>query len=164
MTEPLDNSRSLQKLLPARIESGQANNEVRYYIDHVPAEAPGNGDALDLPSIVLRLRQLLLRHSDQLLSAEQAASHLGMSERTLRRRLAENGYSFRSIRQQTCMHAARRYLQSSSISIERIADLCGYSDQASFSRAFQKWGGESPDVVRRKAQRNPAGGDAPGAC
>lgn len=154
-----DRSRSLRSLLPARIEAGNAGNEVRYYVGELPTGPQRNPhdrneEEMDLPSIVLRLRQFVLRHSDKLLSAEDAASHLGMSVRTLRRRLSESGYSFRNIRQEMCMSAALRHLQTSSISIERIANMFGYSDQASFSRAFQKWAGEPPDCARRKVQQN----------
>lgn len=153
-----DQSRSLQVLLPASIESGQPRNEVRFYIGEKPATQAqtaksGEVEEMDLPSIVLRLRQLVLCHADKLLSAEDAASHLGMSVRTLRRRLSENGYSFRNIRLEMCMGSAMRLLQSSNISIERIAEMYGYSDQPSFSRAFQKWAGEPPNAARQRAQR-----------
>ena len=106
----------------------------------------------DTPALVLKLRQYLIRNNEELISAEQVASDLGMSVRTLRRKLSECGYSFRSIRQEMLMNTATRYLQNSTLSIDRIAEKCGYSDQASFSRAFQKWQGDTPDAIRRQGR------------
>lgn len=152
-------SQQLKELLPAEIHDGEEHNELRYYSQaSAPSFSPHQNDlvielqASDLPNVVLKLRQYLLQHCDSLVSAGQAAKHLNMSERTLRRRLAEYGFSFRSIRLEVSMNMALRYLQNTSLSIERIADKCGYSDQASFTHAFQKWVGSTPDAERRKAQ------------
>lgn len=121
------------------------NSALNNAITSQPAEA----SVTDIPALVLKLRQLLLSNHYELTSAEQAASQLGMSERTLRRKLNELGYSFRSIRQEMLMKTALRYLQHTNISIERIAEKCGYSDQASFTRAFQNWRGTTPDNLRK---------------
>jgi AraC-like DNA-binding protein len=96
------------------------------------------------------MRAYLLTQVDQPVSAEDAAQHFHMSVRTLRRRLADLGMSFNDIRLQVRMDAATRYLKASNLSIARISGVVGYSDQASFTRAFQKWCGETPDVVRKK--------------
>lgn len=96
------------------------------------------------------MRTYILTKADETVSAEDVAQYLNMSVRTLRRRLADIGMSFNEIRLQVRMQAAMRYLKTSHLSIERIANIVGYSDQASFTRAFQKWAGNTPDVVRRK--------------
>jgi AraC-like DNA-binding protein len=100
--------------------------------------------------LAVRMRAYLLTQVDQPVSAEDAAQHFHMSVRTLRRRLADIGMSFNDIRLQVRMDAATSYLKTSNLSIARISGVVGYSDQASFTRAFQKWCGETPDVVRKK--------------
>lgn len=123
--------------------------EVNSSLNKAITSEPTEASVADMPALVLKLRQLLIANHYELTSAEQAASQLGMSERTLRRKLSEVGYSFRSIRQEMLMKTALRYLQHSNISIERIAEKCGYSDQASFTRAFQNWQGATPDSIRK---------------
>jgi AraC-like DNA-binding protein len=59
------------------------------------------------------------------------ATRLGMSVRTLRRRLSDLGMNFNTIRTDVRMQIAMRYL---TMSIERIADLIGYSDQTTVCR------------------------------
>lgn len=146
----------LKDKIPAPIVEGNTCNELRYYIDTHPSPMPAL--ALEtppsLPNFILKLRQYLLHHCENLASASQAAAYLNMSERTLRRRLSDFGYSYRSIRQEISMNTALRYLQNTSLSIERIASKCGYSDQASFTHAFQKWRGATPGAERNKAQQN----------
>jgi AraC-like DNA-binding protein len=153
-------SRQLSSLLPIPIQTNHSENEIRFYVKEVaglpertqapePA-APDDNIISDLPGIVVRLRQFILSHVGEALGTEDAASHLGMSERTLRRRLAEGGYNYQQIRLDVRMNAALRYLQTSHLSIERIAGMVGYSDQATFSRAFLKWHGETPDAARRR--------------
>lgn len=164
----LPESRSLQSLLPVPIEVVAAGNEIRFHVGEVKGDAdrkeqPGNPEvqASDFPDIVVRLRQFILSHVGDPLTTEDAASHLGMSERTLRRRLAEGGYNYHQIRLDVRMSAALRYLQTSHLSIERIAGIVGYSDQTTFSRAFLKWHGETPDATRRKTLKQyvPKGND-----
>ncbi|RZU35396.1 AraC-like DNA-binding protein [Fluviicoccus keumensis] len=150
-------TRNLQTLLPIPIQFDHPVNEIRFHVSEAGAatEKPQPTDEseaieTDLPGIVVRLRQYILSHVGEPLATEDAASHLGMSERTLRRRLAEGGHNYHQIRLDVRMSAALRYLQTSHLSIERIAGIVGYSDQATFSRAFLKWHGETPDAARRK--------------
>ena len=148
-------SASLQDVFRHGIFVDSEYDEIRYFthtdsfLKAMTHTAKTHTNTIDTPSIVLKLRQYLVVHNDRLVSAENAAEQLGMSARTLSRKLAECGYNFRSIRQEVLMNTAMRYLQNSSLSIERIAETCGYSDQASFTRAFQKWQGQTPDVIRR---------------
>jgi AraC-like DNA-binding protein len=149
-------SRQLQALLPIPIQTDSPVNEIRYRLHdnsphpEKPPKAEKDSLESDLPGIVVRLRQYILSHVGEPLATEDAASHLGMSERTLRRKLAEGGHNYHQIRLDVRMSAALRYLQTSHLSIERIAGMVGYSDQATFSRAFLKWHGETPDAARRK--------------
>ena len=77
-------------------------------------------------------------------SIQQVGDHMGMSNRTLARRLAENGVTFRDLIQKTQEGVARDLLINSSRSISEIAFETGFSEQSTFSRAFKRWTGLSP--------------------
>lgn len=149
---------SVEQLLPVAIETGHSHNEIRFYATDAYHRIPqsqhtmtsAEPDPFYEHSLVVRMRAYILTRVDEGVSADEAAQYLNMSVRTLRRRLADLGMSFNEIRLEVRMQAALRYLKISNFSIERIATNVGYSDQASFTRAFQKWAGETPDVVRRK--------------
>lgn len=79
---------------------------------------------------------------------ERVAERLGMSKRTLQRRLEEDGENFRSLIHRTRERLARHYLGNTAMSSGEIAFLLGFEDPNSFYRAFQDWTGQSPDSVR----------------
>lgn len=75
------------------------------------------------------------------------AQRLGCSAATLRRKLTDEGQSFRALRRQHLNEAARLKL----LRVERIADVAdtlGFSDCRSFTRAFKGWNGQSPQAYR----------------
>ena len=76
------------------------------------------------------------------------AREIGMSNRTLQRRLSEEGTSFKSLLTQTRHNQAREYLRDSSLDIKEVAFLIGYEDQNSFYRAFHLWEGDTPSNWR----------------
>ncbi|NIK71763.1 AraC family transcriptional regulator [Paenibacillus sp. BK720] len=78
------------------------------------------------------------------------ARDLGMSERTLQRRLAEEGTSFKKILSHVRHEMALTYLKDPSLEIHEVAFLTGYEDQNSFYRAFRSWEGETPANWRIK--------------
>ena len=80
--------------------------------------------------------------------AHVVATKLGMSERTLSRRLAEEGVTFIEILQQLKANLANRYLEDEGIPISRIAWLLGFEDASSFSHACRRWTGKSPRELR----------------
>lgn len=89
--------------------------------------------------------------NDQFPSAEEVATSFGISERTFRRQLAQEGASFRQLLDQARFNKAKRYLEDSAKSIEVIAQHLGYSESAAFIHAFQRWaGGVTPAAYRRK--------------
>ncbi|MBZ6079384.1 AraC family transcriptional regulator [Microvirga puerhi] len=81
------------------------------------------------------------------------ASDLGMSPRTLSRRLAEEGLTFSMILDELRSVLAKNYLQNSDLSISQITWLLGYSEASSFVHAFQRWVGMSPTDARRQIHR-----------
>ena len=76
------------------------------------------------------------------------ARTVGMSERTLQRRLGQDGTSFRQVLDQLRRDLAERYMEQSTLSLAEIAYLLGFSDQGSFFRATSRWFGTSPSQVR----------------
>ena len=69
---------------------------------------------------------------------------MGMSGRTLTRRLSENGITFRDLVKQTQEKISKDLLKNSSNTISEIAFQTGFSEQSAFSRAFKRWTGLSP--------------------
>ena len=74
----------------------------------------------------------------------QIGEHIGMSSRTLNRRLAENGITFRELVKQTQEKISIDLLKNTSNTISEIAFQTGFSEQSAFSRAFKRWTGKSP--------------------
>jgi len=81
--------------------------------------------------------------------ATAVAKKLGMSERTLARRLATEGVTFMEILQQLKANLASRYLEDEGMPISRTAWLLGFEDASSFSHACRRWTGKSPRELRR---------------
>lgn len=78
------------------------------------------------------------------------AARLGMSPRTLARRLAAEGSSFAAILAETRAALADRYLADRSLAISQIAWLLGYAEIGAFTRAFQRWTGMVPSAARAR--------------
>jgi AraC-like DNA-binding protein len=73
-----------------------------------------------------------------------AARHLGMSERTLRRQLSQLGTSYADLVQQTQQLLAERLLAEQRLSIKQVADELGFASVSTFHRAFRRWTGHTP--------------------
>lgn len=72
------------------------------------------------------------------------ARDMAISERSLQRRLKEEGHSFQALLSDTRHELACEYLIEPGFDISEIAYLLGYEDQGSFYRAFQRWEGQTP--------------------
>lgn len=79
---------------------------------------------------------------------EKTAARLGMSKRTLQRRLEDEGENFRALISSCRENLARHYLRNTSLSGYEIAFLLGFEDPNSFYRAFMAWTGQTPETVR----------------
>lgn len=84
-------------------------------------------------------------------SKSDIARRLGMSERTLHRRLAEDGANFQTLVTEARRDAAESLLQSSGHSLADVAFLTGFGDQTAFTRAFKRWTGLTPAEYRRRS-------------
>jgi AraC-like DNA-binding protein len=76
------------------------------------------------------------------------AARLGLSGRSLQRRLAEEGTSFKEVLDSFRRGIARRLLSERDVAVYEVAYLLGYSDPSAFHRAFRRWHGESPRRFR----------------
>lgn len=79
---------------------------------------------------------------------QAVAKELGMSDRTLQRRLADENTSFKHLLSEARHEQAREYLTDPSLEIKEVAFLVGYEDQNSFYRAFRLWEGDTPSQWR----------------
>jgi AraC-like DNA-binding protein len=72
------------------------------------------------------------------------AKELGMSARTLQRRITEEKVTFRQLLNETRRELVRQYLADASNEIPEVAFLVGYDSVNSFYRAFRAWEGRTP--------------------
>jgi AraC-like DNA-binding protein len=77
------------------------------------------------------------------------ARRLGMSTRTLRRRLDEEGGSFRELVDDIRADLARGYLADLRLPVSEVAFLLGFSELSAFHRAFRRWEGTTPAAYRQ---------------
>lgn len=106
------------------------------------------------------LERRLRIHVSQALSAgvpriSSIAGCLGLSARTLQRRLSERGYSFQELVDESRRELAVRLLAETGYPLAQIAFLTGFSEQSAFNRAFKRWAGQTPRSFRIKAQSEP---------
>jgi AraC-like DNA-binding protein len=78
------------------------------------------------------------------------ARALGMSERTLARRLAAESLTFFGIQEDMRKDLARHYLADASLPISRIAWLLGFQEVSAFTHAFKRWTGQTPTRMRSR--------------
>ena len=83
-------------------------------------------------------------------SRGEVAQRLGLSERSLTRRLAAEGGSYASLLAQVQVERAQTFLRARTLSIAEIGYRMGYSDPAAFSRAFTGWTGLPPSTWRER--------------
>ncbi|MGO0061255.1 helix-turn-helix domain-containing protein [Brevibacillus fluminis] len=87
------------------------------------------------------------------MTIQAVASELGMSDRTLQRRLIDERTTFKQLLTQARHEQAREYLADPKLDIKEVAFLIGYEDQNSFYRAFRLWEGATPSNWRSEYVR-----------
>ena len=92
--------------------------------------------------------QKLLPHGKA--GKQNVAKTLGLSERTLARRLADEDTTYERVVDQLRQSLAREYVRASGVSFSQMAWLLGYEGTSSFNRAFRRWTGRSPSEVRNE--------------
>ncbi|MEM9621400.1 MAG: AraC family transcriptional regulator ligand-binding domain-containing protein [Pseudomonadota bacterium] len=81
---------------------------------------------------------------------DQAARDLGLSSRSLRRKLAQSGTSYQKILDDIRLKMASRLLRETSTPVASIAYELGFANASDFGRAFRKWSGLAPTALRRR--------------
>lgn len=81
------------------------------------------------------------------MSLNQIAKHLGLTDRTLQRQLANEKTTFQILLSESRQAKAKTLLKNK-LSIQEISNLLGYADISHFSRAFKKWTNMMPSNYR----------------
>ena len=101
--------------------------------------------------IVVQVRSTLLAMMETSIPRrERVASRLGMSERTLQRRLLEADSSYQQILDELRQQLAEDWLTSQPWSVSEIAARLGFTEPRSFQRRFKTWTGSSPGEFRKQ--------------
>ncbi len=103
--------------------------------------------------LVSRICHLLLSTPGDFPGLPATAEQLGLSTRTLRRRLGLLGTSYQKVLDDVKRELAIEYLLTTDLTIQEISDLLGYTEVTNFRRAFVKWVDVSPYGYRRRHQR-----------
>lgn len=97
-----------------------------------------------------RTEMILRDHlADGVSTREKLAAMLGCSNRSLQRRLAEEGTSFAELLDKVRHELATNHLQNPLIELNQLAALLGFSDASAFYRAFRRWSGQTPGDFRK---------------
>lgn len=96
----------------------------------------------------LFIQRMAFGEPDQL----EIACCLNMSKRTLQRQLLELGTTFRALTEAARLAVAREELSNSTLTVNEIAFILGYSDRRAFHRAFKRWTAMTPAASRQQAR------------
>ena len=102
--------------------------------------------------IISNICHLLLSTPGEFPKLDAIANKLSIGTRTLRRRLKGLGTSYQKILDDVKKELAIEYLQTTTLSVQEISDLLGYSEVTNFRRAFVKWVQLSPYQYRKKIE------------
>jgi AraC-like DNA-binding protein len=123
------------------------NNLLQHYCE--AALADRRGRAGDWRSKVENAIVPLLPHGEA--TIEKVAGRLGVTARTLARRLAREDVGFHDVLQDLRLRLAKEYFHEPNMSISQAAWLLGYAGPSAFSHAFKRWTGQSPRQLRPAA-------------
>lgn len=134
---------AMEERLPAlNVELARINEQVVVdYLDQLHED--------DLLGKVRQIIQETLPCGD--VNDELVAARLHVSPRTLQRKLADEGTSYKQLLEEIRRSLADRYITDSRLSLTEISFLLGFAEQSVFSRAFRRWFGTSPSEARRAA-------------
>lgn len=108
--------------------------------------------------LVNQVSNLIVRElSNGVPTLDWVGDKMGLTKRTLQRRLSENGVGFSDIVDSVRCKTAVQYVEKSRLSVTEIASLLAYSHVSAFCRSFRRWTGTTPQTVR--AQQGDAAGE-----
>lgn len=134
------------------ISKSQVNQPAEAAMQAAPSvKAQARGHSTE---IIYSIFQILEEAEDiSHIKVEEVARELGMTGRTLNRRLQKVATNFRSLLERYKLERSIRYLTTSRISVTIIAQRLGFADVTSFSRAFKRWTQLSPSHYRNQSER-----------
>jgi AraC-like DNA-binding protein len=131
----------------------RSDQELETYVQNAPADVmtiPGSDSTLEA-----KIERIIgQRHPDRLIFApiHQLAEELGISSQTLHRRLKESATSYQKIKDNLRREVAIQKLVNERLSVEQVADIVGFTEPRSFTRAFKHWTGLTPrEYCKREA-------------
>ena len=98
---------------------------------------------------VENIRNIIMTSLDRYIKIKEMARELGISIRSLNRRLQERNTSYKKIMNEVRSDLSIKYLENTNLSIDQISDLIGFSETTAFRKAFKAWTGISPSKHRK---------------
>ena len=132
--------------LPVRATQSKMGSYLEAYARELIARLPAG--AGDLRDKVLRAIAVGVARGAAEIGA--VAAQLGMTPRTLQRRLADEGTTFAALSDEVRCQCAERYLGDGQLPISEIAFLLGFTDPSNFHKAFRRWTGTTPGAFRAR--------------
>ncbi|MEM7043840.1 MAG: AraC family transcriptional regulator ligand-binding domain-containing protein [Pseudomonadota bacterium] len=137
-----------EELLSATNRLGDASIS-EFFDAHLDKELAALADDQGLDRRVrIQIAQAL---SEGVPTVADVADRLGLSGRTLQRRLSERGHAFQDLVDEARRDLAERLLRRTDYALAEVAFLTGFSEQSTFTRAFKRWSGRTPATYRRDA-------------
>ena len=131
-----------------------ADDTLAAYLDRLAADTLrqlGSPVTGSLAAAVAQALRTIIRDAPPTIDA--VGTLLGMSARTLQRRLQTEGTTFAKLRQELRRQHAELLLHEGRLTVEEIAIRIGYSEPSTFYRAFRRWRGTSPAAFRIRISR-----------
>jgi AraC-like DNA-binding protein len=105
---------------------------------------------LDRNDVTMRVKSKLIeRLPSGQVSEEGIASSINVSQRSLQRKLKQQGVSFTRLLENTRRELSMQYVRNPQHSLNEVAFLLGFAEPSNFSRAFKRWYGRSPSQFRQ---------------
>jgi AraC-like DNA-binding protein len=147
---------------PLRFSQEQTQIEylLEWYDQNIETHDPQAGDVLGAlrtslheklstgGDIVHDVKMALRRKPGEFPSLERVADDFAMSSRTLRRKLGQQQVRYQDLLDEERRRVAEDFLLNTTMTIQQVADQCGFTDAQNFSQAFRRWLGVSPTEFR----------------
>lgn len=110
----------------------------------------------DSDDIVTQTQQIIQGYDSRYPSVPEVANMFGISERTYRRKLDQANTSYRHLLDEHKKNRCLDMLASKTVSVNKLVEVLGYSESASFLRAFKRWTGTTPKLFNQRKHNDAA--------
>ncbi|HQJ08175.1 MAG TPA: AraC family transcriptional regulator [Deltaproteobacteria bacterium] len=104
----------------------------------------------DDDDLTASIREIIIASMGQIPHLPDVAKKLAMSSRTLRRRMQERNTTYQRILDEVRQELAKEYVAGTNLSVDQIAGRVGFSEAATFRKAFKKWTGRNIGEFKRR--------------